>query len=80
MSIELPVFCLVGARPVKAVKTEEGGADILALDWETGELTRNMDYLRNVLWGEGDVEYLEEEQFDQAVEAIRQERGLAPAS
>jgi len=34
----LPRYCLIGARPVKTIRTEDGGIDVLAYNWETGEI------------------------------------------
>jgi hypothetical protein len=38
----------VSARPVKALPTPEGGMDVLAFDWETGEFKRDMSYVERI--------------------------------
>jgi hypothetical protein len=48
--MDLPRYCIVGARPVKAIETEDGGMDILAYDWSTGEFARHMEFLTRAGW------------------------------
>lgn len=72
---ELPRYCIAGARPVKAVRTPEGGIDVLAYDWATGELTRDLDYLEHVLApADHDVEFVSEAEFEAEVRRLRAAR------
>jgi hypothetical protein len=72
--VDLPRFCIVGARPVKAIRTEDGGMDVLAYDWETGELRRDMSYVDRVLMPDVEVDIVSEEEFERQVAALRAKR------
>jgi hypothetical protein len=80
MSLELPIFAIVGARPVTLLRTDNGGVDCLALDWETGELVRNMNYLSRVVAGDTEVDYVSEADFRAAIDRICQARGVGSDS
>ncbi len=69
--MELPSFFIVGARPVKAVRTEEGGMDVLAFDWKTGELRRDLSYLERIVMPDVEVDVVTEAAFEEAVAALR---------
>ncbi len=69
--LDLPRFAIVGSRPVKAIDTPDGGMDVLAYDWESGEFVRDMQYLTRLFMPDGEVELVSEAQFDQAVKALR---------
>jgi hypothetical protein len=70
-------YFLVGRRPVRLRRTQEGGLACEAFDWSTGELTLDNSYLTKVITGYGEVDELSREEFDEAVEQLRAERGLA---
>ena len=77
MGFDLPIYCVDGSLPIKAVPTEEGGMAILVLDWHTGEFKRDLTYLMVAVWGDSDdVEYLSEEEFNSYVAKLRRERGF----
>jgi hypothetical protein len=61
--MELPRYFIVGERPVKFVSTPDGGMDVLALDWKTGEFVREMRYLSKCSEGGGEVDEVEEAAF-----------------
>lgn len=61
--MELPRYFFVGERPVKFVATADGGMDVLALDWKTGEFVREMRYLSKCSQGGGEVDEVEEAEF-----------------
>ena len=66
--MELPRYCICGARPVKLVRTDDGGMDCLAYNPRTKQFERNMDYLtRCVLVQDPETEIVTEEEFDAAV-------------
>ncbi|MFN3201563.1 MAG: hypothetical protein ACE366_24385 [Bradymonadia bacterium] len=69
--MQLPRFCIVGARPVKAIRTPEGGMDVLAYDWQTGEFKREMNYMTRVVAPDEEVDVVSEAEFDAAVKALR---------
>lgn len=71
--MKLPLYCIVGDRPVKAIETEDGGMDVLAYDWDTGEFKRAMQYLSKITIGDGEIDYVSESEFEQYVEQMRQE-------
>jgi len=72
--MDLPRYCIVGARPVKAIATADGGTDILAYDWSTGEFVRHMEYLTRVCLPDDEVEVVSQEQFDARVAELRARR------
>jgi hypothetical protein len=79
MALKLPIYAIVGARPVKAIPTAEGGMDVLVLDWDSGDFKRDMRYALCLVAGEDeeedisgmDVKILSEEEFEARVEEIR---------
>ena len=77
MGFDLPIYCVDGNRPIKAVSTEDGGMAILVFDCDTGEFKRDLNYLMVAVWGDSDdVEYLSEEEFNSYVAKLRRERGF----
>jgi len=71
--LTLPLYCIVGRRPVMAVETAEGGMDIQAFNWQTGEFDRDMSYLTAIMFGDDDTDHVEEAEFFERVEALRKE-------
>lgn len=71
--MELPRYFVVGMRPVKFVSTPDGGMDVLALDWKTGEFVRQMQYLTRCMHGDPEVDEIEQADFDAQVEKLRAE-------
>ena len=69
--MDLPRYCIIGARPVMAVETADGGMDILASDWHTGEFARDMGYLTRISLPDEEVELVSREQFDACVAGLR---------
>jgi len=63
----LPRYFIVGERPVKFVATPDGGMDVLAFDWKTGEFVREMRYLSKCSQGGGEVDEVEEGAFEAKV-------------
>jgi hypothetical protein len=70
--MQLPAFFIVGSRPVKAVAVQGKGMDILALDWDTAEFTRHMEYLTRIALPDGEVDEVTLEEFDRRVAEIRE--------
>ena len=64
---ELPRLAIVGSRPVKAVATADGGLDVLAFDWKTRKLARNMDYLTRLFLPDGDVDFVPQIDFSEVL-------------
>ena len=71
MALNLPMYCIVGARPVRAVATPEGGMRVEALDWKTGELVPEPTWTARILMGHGEVDYVSEAEFEAALAAAR---------
>lgn len=65
--MDLPRYFIVGERPVKFVSTPDGGMDVLALDWKTGEFVREMRYLARCTHGDPEVDEVEQAAFDEKV-------------
>ena len=70
--IYIPWYYIVGARPVKVVKTAVDGLDCLVYNWDTGEFETNLDYMAKVHFVEGEVDEVDESTFNQQVEKLRQ--------
>ncbi|MBE7451163.1 MAG: hypothetical protein HS111_20385 [Kofleriaceae bacterium] len=70
---ELPParYFIVGARPVRLVPRADGGLGVEAIDWGTGEMVRATQYLTRVLTGDGEVDEVDEAEFERAVAEIR---------
>jgi len=73
--MNLPIYCIVGHRPVKALATEDGGMDVLAYDWATGEFRREPGYLHRVVTPDGEVDVVTEKEFEEHVARLRQKGG-----
>lgn len=81
MTLKLPIYAIIGLRPVKGVATVEGGMDILAYDWECGDFKREMDYLMCLVTGADEeleispmeVDFVSEEEFEARTELLRRE-------
>jgi hypothetical protein len=83
--MDLPIYAIVGMRPVKAVATPDGGMDVLALDWASGGFLRDMRYCTCLITGQDDVQeisamevdFLTEEEFEKRVAEIQRNGGRA---
>lgn len=73
--IALPLFAIVGARPVQAVGTADGGMDVLAYDWDSGDFVRDLGYLTRILLGDAEVDIVDSQAFQRAVAELRARRG-----
>lgn len=74
--MKLPIYCIVGLRPVKAVRTPEGGLDVLAYDWKTGRFEREMKYLTTLTAPTNeDAEFVDRAAFEAHVAGLRAKRG-----
>lgn len=73
--MELPIYSIIGDRPVKGVATPDGGLDVLAFDWETGGFVRDMSHLHTLVHPlDEDADFLDEAAFEHRVSALRAER------
>lgn len=61
--MDLPRYFIVGERPVKFIPTPDGGMDVVALDWKTGEFVREMRYLTRCTYGDPEVDEVDEATF-----------------
>jgi hypothetical protein len=71
--VDLPVFAMVGMRPVKAVRTPDGGTAVFALDWKSGDLKLDASYLKELTEHHDETEFLSEAEFEAKVAAARAE-------
>ena len=79
--MKLPIFALMGDRPVKAVATDDGGMSVLAFDWATGDFVRDLSYLERITLDPGpDGDIVSEEVFDKQLEALRRKIAKPPLS
>jgi hypothetical protein len=69
--MDLPLFCIIGARPVKAIETESSGMEVMALNWKNGKFERDMQYLDRILSGDIEVEIVDKTEFEIRVDEIR---------
>jgi hypothetical protein len=67
---KLPLYYIFGARPVKFIPTEDGGMDILAFNWNTGEFERDMSYLSKLFKYSPDNYEITEEEFKSYVKKL----------
>ncbi|OQY89946.1 MAG: hypothetical protein B6D38_05110 [Anaerolineae bacterium UTCFX1] len=72
--MDLPRYYIVGLRPVKVIRTNDGGMAIYAFNWETGSFELAMKYLFRLEKARNDdVERVSEEEFSRKVEELRKE-------
>lgn len=73
----VPVFAIVGARPVRSVPQADGHLSIIGFDWASGRLVRDMSQLDAVLAPGGrDVDIVDVVTFYDMVSALRRWHGL----
>lgn len=77
MSLQLPFYCVVGARPVRALATEDGGMTIEAFNWDTGGFDTDMSYLTQIMMGGAEVDVMDASAFEAYTKKLREERGLS---
>jgi hypothetical protein len=65
--MELPQYFICGARPVKFVPTDDGGMEILAFDWKTGDFVPDASYLTRCTFPDGEVDVVTEAEFEREV-------------
>ncbi len=74
--MDIPRFCKVGLRPVKAL-LENDGFGVYAFDWKTGNFILDLSYLEKIYFGRmDDVEILTEQEFNAYVDKLKKEKGL----
>jgi len=66
----LSLYMIFGRRPVKFISTPDGGMDILAFDWKSGEFKRDMGYLSKFFKSSPESEEVTEEEFDLYVKEL----------
>ena len=70
--MDLPVYCIIGDRPVKGVSTPDAGMDVLAFDWDTGGFVRDMSHLHTLAHPlDEDADFVDEATFEARVSALR---------
>jgi hypothetical protein len=69
--MDLPLFCIIGDRPVKAIEVESGGMEVMALNWKNGNFERDMQYLDRILSGDIEVSVVDKAEFEKKVNEIR---------
>jgi hypothetical protein len=69
--MNLPIYAIVGNRPVKAVPTPDGGLDVLAWDWQGRTFVRDMNYLERLVMGDdADTEIVDQATFEAHVQTL----------
>lgn len=81
MALKTPYYVIVGIRPIKAIKTPDGGLGVYIFNWQTGDFDLDMSYLNRIYGGrpggaDDEFEELSEVQFEVYVQKLRKERGL----
>jgi hypothetical protein len=71
MAMSLPKYAIVGKRPVKALRTVDGGMTIRSYDWQTEEFKTDMSYLTQMVMGYGEITFMDKESFDSYVAGLR---------
>lgn len=73
--MKLPQYAICGLRPIKAIQTLEGGMDVLAYQWDTGEFKRDLSYLKIFAYLEDeDVEFVDYPEFERRVKELQKAR------
>jgi hypothetical protein len=70
-----PSYWKYHGRPVRVLRTEDGGMTVERLDPETGEWERRLGILSAILGGDPDADELTEEDFDRWLAALRSGAG-----
>jgi len=70
---DLPRYFIVGARPVKVIRNQDGLTGTYAYNWQTGDFDLNWEYYEQTFSGKGEVERVSEEEFNKHVERLRNE-------
>ncbi|MBV7532842.1 hypothetical protein [Chitinophaga sp. sic0106] len=70
---DAPQYFVVGNRTVQLLPLENGGMQVLKLDWDTGRFVPGADYLPKVMFGKDEVERVSEDEFIQQTELMRRE-------
>lgn len=70
-----PSYWKYHGRPVRIVRTEDGGMTVERFDPETGEWERRLGVLSAILGGDPDADELAEEDFDRWLAALRSGAG-----
>jgi hypothetical protein len=70
-----PSYWKYHGRPVRIVRTEDGGMTVERLDPETGEWERRLGILSAILGGDPDADELTEEDFDRWLAALHSGAG-----
>ena len=68
--MDLPLYLVFGARPVKFEETTDGGMDVLAFDRKTGKFVRDLSYLSRYFRHKPEMEVVSKEDFDERVRAL----------
>ena len=66
----LPRYFVVGDRPVQFIATADGGMDVLAFDWATGQFIRDLSYLTRCNHGGGEVDEVDAAEFEANVASL----------
>jgi len=69
--MDLPIYAIVGDRPVKAERTEDGGMVLLAFDWKTGELEPNGSYLTKIFTPNAETDFVHKRTFERKAAELR---------
>jgi len=69
--MDLPRYFRVGDRPVKFISTPDGGMDVVAFDWKSGQFVRAMEYLTRCSMGDPEIDDMEEAEFEEYVKELR---------
>lgn len=73
--MSLTGYFIVGLRPVRIFRTEDGGLDCQALDWETGGFIRAMEYLSRIHFSDSaEIDEVSQPQFEALVGRIALQR------
>jgi hypothetical protein len=75
--MNLPLYFIVGMRPVKFIATPSGGMAVLKMNWDTGVFEYGMEYLSRAMSNDSDVDSMTEDAFIQEVEVMRGRLGNA---
>ncbi len=76
--LKIPLYMIFDIRPVKFIPTKDGGMDILAFNWNTGEFKKDLSYLSKLFRHSPDAYEVTEKEFfkhvNKLIEKINQRK------
>ncbi len=69
--MEYPVYCIIYNRPVKAVRTPDGGLAVLAYSLAKDDFELAMELLPRIAFAGLETDFVSEEEFEAYISRLR---------